>query len=231
VHQPLPTKNAPKFGRFAPVKRSLAVLAGTAALAACASEGDLVVDQGVGITAVRSVCPAVGVPDFTGDVTTFRNASSQLASDLDITAAITNVRSTCSEEGDRVYSEASFDVLASRTNTNGARRVELPYFSTVMRGGSSVVTKRIGTVAIDFADGEARAQGRATAGAFVNRADATLPDEIRRQITKRRKPGDPDAALDPLADPAVRAALQRATFELLVGFQLTEQQLAYNATR
>ena len=33
------------------------------------------------------------------------------------------------------------------------------------------------------------------------------------------------------ADPAVRAAVQRATFELLVGFQLTEAQLRYNATR
>ena len=31
--------------------------------------------------------------------------------------------------------------------------------------------------------------------------------------------------------PAVRAAVQRATFELLVGFQLTEAQLRYNATR
>ena len=48
---------------------------------------------------------------------------------------------------------------------------------------------------------------------------------------RKREPGDPDAALDPLADPAVRAAVQRATFELLVGFQLTEAQLRYNATR
>ena len=43
--------------------------------------------------------------------------------------------------------------------------------------------------------------------------------------------GDPDAAIDPLADPTVREAVRRASFELLVGFQLTEQQLAYNATR
>ena len=41
----------------------------------------------------------------------------------------------------------------------------------------------------------------------------------------------PDAALDPLADPQVRAAVQRATFEVLIGFQLTQDQLAYNATR
>ena len=65
----------------------------------------------------------------------------------------------------------------------------------------------------------------------MNRADASLPADIREQITRRRKAGDPDAALDPLADPAVRAAVQRATFELLVGFQLSEPQLRYNATR
>ena len=46
-----------------------------------------------------------------------------------------------------------------------------------------------------------------------------------------RKAGDVDAALDPMADPQVRAAVQAATFEMLVGFQLTEEQLAYNATR
>jgi hypothetical protein len=34
-----------------------------------------------------------------------------------------------------------------------------------------------------------------------------------------------------MADPAVREAVRRASFELLVGFQLTQDQLAYNATR
>lgn len=211
--------------------RHLPVLALGLGLAACASEGDIVLDQGVGITAVRSVCPAVGVPDYTGDVTLFRNAGSRLASDIDVTAAITNVRSTCNETGERVYTEASFDVLARRTDTRGARQVTLPYFSTVLRGGSAVVTKRVGNVTLSFADGQERAEARATAGAYVNRADATLPEDVRQQITRRREPGDPDAALDPLADPAVRAAVQRATFELLIGFQLTEDQLAYNATR
>jgi len=86
-------------------------------------------------------------------------------------------------------------------------------------------------VTLQFADGQERAQARGTAGAFVNRADASLPADVRDQITRKRKPGDPDAALDPLADPAVKAAVQRASFELLVGFQLTEAQLRYNATR
>ena len=201
------------------------------ALAGCKTEGELVVNQGVGITAVRTACPAVGIPDYTGDITLFSSPTSRTLADLDMTAAITNLRSTCNESGERVYSEATFDVVARRQNTAGARTIELPYFSTVLRGGSSVVTKRVGTVQLAFADGQERAQASAKAGAFVNRADATLPEDIRRKITRERKAGDEDAALDPLADPDVRAAIQRATFELLVGFQLTEEQLRYNATR
>jgi len=218
-----------------PTRRSLRIIlplaAAATALSGCSKEGELVINQGVGISAIRSVCPAVGVPDFTGDITTFRAANDQTAANLDVTATITNVRSQCNDTGERVYSEASFDVLARRTDARGERRVELPYYSAVLRGGSAVQAKRIGIVVVNFADGQERAQGSAKAGAFVDRAEATLPPEIREQITRRRRSGDVDAALDPLADPQVKAALARATFELLVGFQLTEEQLAYNATR
>jgi hypothetical protein len=212
--------------------RLLPALAVGLALAGCSSEGELVVDQGVGISAVRTACPAVGIPDYTGDITTFRVPNSTTLADMDVTAAMTNLRSTCNESAsDRVYSEATFDVVARRTDTRGARTVTLPYFSTVLRGGSQVVTKRVGSVTLAFADGQERAQARGSAGAYVNRAEATLPEDIRQQITRKRRAGDPDAALDPLADPEVKAAVQRATFELLVGFQLTEPQLRYNATR
>ena len=215
--------------RFAP--RILAIAAAAAGLTGCAKEGDLVLGDSVGITAVRTVCPAVGIPDYTGDITTFRTPGSRLATDIDMTASITNLRASCNEAGERVYSEASFDVHARRTDVRGARQVQLPYFSTVLRGGSAVVTKRVGTVTLNFADGQERATASGRAGAFVNRAEATLPDDIRQQITRRRRAGDADAAIDPLTDPAVRAAIQRATFEMLVGFQLQEDQLVYNATR
>ena len=62
-------------------------------------------------------------------------------------------------------------------------------------------------------------------------AQATLPEEIRKRLSKKRRAGDADAAVDPLSQPDVKAALARASFELLVGFQLTDQQLAYNVTR
>lgn len=215
------------------ISRKALLTAAVAALAlsACKSEGDIVIEQGVGISALRSVCPAVGVPEFTGDVTLFAPAGARTSDAIDVVAAITNVRSTCNDSGDQVYAGATFDVLASRTDTRGARTVELPYYSAVLRGANSVVAKRLGTVTISFADGASRAQGTGTAGAFVTRAEATLPEEIRDRITRRRRAGDQSAAVDPLTEPDVRAAVARATFELLIGFQLTDEQLGYNATR
>lgn len=211
--------------------RALPALGLLAALAACAGEGELVVDQGVGITSVLSTCPAVGIPDYTGDITTFRDASDRSLASLDVSAAITNLRPTCNDTGEKVYTEASFEVHARRTDTRGARTVTLPYFVTVLRGGSAVVSKRVGQVTLVFADGQERAVATAKVGSFVNRADAALPEDIREKITRRRRPGEVDAALDPLADPEVKAAIARTRFEMLVGFQLTEDQLAYNVRR
>ena len=204
---------------------------GAAALAGCNTAGDLVVEEGVGITALRTVCPAVGIPDYTGDVTLFSPAGAVTADALDVTATLTNVTTTCDDSSERVYAQANFEVLGQRRDTRGARTVELPYFATVVRGGSAVVAKRIGTVTLHFPDGQARAVATGSGGAFIDRAEATLPDDIRDRITRKRKPGEIEAAVDPLTEPEVRAAISRATFELLVGFQLTQDQLAYNVTR
>ena len=47
----------------------LAAILAAGVLTGCNRAGDIVVEQGVGITALRTVCPAVGVPDYTGNVT------------------------------------------------------------------------------------------------------------------------------------------------------------------
>lgn len=211
--------------------RLFTVIAMATALAGCKSKGDIVVREGVGITALRTVCPAVGVPDFTGDITLFSPAGARTVAAMDVAAAITNVRASCNDTGEQVYSEASFDVLARRYDVRGARTVALPYFSTVVRGEGQVVSKRVGTVTLNFADGQERAQASARAGAYIDRAEATLPADIRQRVTRKRKSGDADAAVDPLSEPDVKAALSKASFELLVGFQLSKEQLAYNVTR
>ena len=41
-------------------------------------------------------------------------------------------------------------MLARRTDTRGARQVTIPYFATVLRGGTAVISKRIGQVTLNF---------------------------------------------------------------------------------
>lgn len=209
------------------------VLAALLASGCSRGSGELVVDDSVGVTALRSPCPIVAIPEMTGDVTLFTAPGRTDSAAIDVTASITNLRSTCNEQAapGKLTTNVSFDVFARRTDTRGARQVDLPYFTTVIRGGNVVIAKRIGAVRIEFADGQERAAGRAAAASQVDRAEAVLPTEIRKRLTKKRKPGQVDAAVDPLAQPDVRAALAKASFEQLIGFQLTDRQLAYNVTR
>jgi hypothetical protein len=198
------------------------------ALLGCAKEGDI---TAMGILATRSACPTVAIPAPTGDITLFNPETSRDASAIDVVAYITNLSSTCDETGEYIVTNVTFDVNAQRRDPSGARQVTLPYFAVVVQGGDNVISKSVSRVSLNFADGEYRASTSGTANSQVLRAAATLPQEIQREITREREPGDVDAALDPMADPEVRAAVERASFEVLVGFQLTEEQLRYNATR
>ncbi len=208
--------------------RSAIALMSVMVLAGCAREGDLVSS---GILAVRTACPAVAIPAGTGDITLFNPASSRDATAIDVVAYLTNIRSTCNDSGEYVLTTVTFEVQAQRRDPRGAREVVLPYFATVVQGGTNVVSKRLGRVGLRFAEGQYRASSSGTASSQVLRSAATLPEAIRRDITRVRKAGDADAAIDPMARPEVKAAVQRASFEVLVGFQLTPEQLAYNATR
>ncbi|HEX5184476.1 MAG TPA: hypothetical protein VFW19_15165 [Allosphingosinicella sp.] len=197
-------------------------------VAGCSTEGRV---TSMGVITTRSACPAVAIPASTGDVTLFNPETSRDENAIDVVATITNVRSTCDETGNVIATNVTFDVLAQRHDPRGARDVVLPYFAADVQGGTNVVSKSIGRVGLHFADGQIRAQTSGSATSQVQRAAVTLPEDIRRQVTRERKPGDADAAVDPMADPRVRDAVRAATFEVLIGFELTHDQLAYNATR
>ena len=212
----------PSFKKITPLLLSLALV----------SCGKNEFDSTGGVKVVRSSCPAIAIPANTGDITLFKPAESRTADAIDVVATITNLKTSCNDTaGDRIVANVSFDVLARRTDTAGARQVTVPYFVTVLRGGRAVVTKRVGQVTINFADGQERAQASGQGSAYVDKAEATLPAEIRERITRKRKAGEEDAAVDPLSQPDVKAAVARATFEVMVGFQLSQEQLTFNATR
>ena len=210
------------------MKLRLTTLAMIALLSACSRKGEFA-DGGVYV--VRSACPQVAIPAATGDITLFDPVGQSDAAAIDVVAAITNLRATCTDDTSNVVSTASFDVIANRRDAGTARQVILPYFDVAMQGGNMVIAKRVGQVVLNFAAGSQRAQTSGQATIRVSRAAATLPAEIQNQLTRVRKAGDSDAAIDPMTDPTVRAAVTRATFEQLIGFQLTAAQLQYNATR
>jgi hypothetical protein len=207
--------------------RSLLLVSLTLATTAC---GGKIIEDG-GVYTRRTVCPQVAIPAATGDVTLFDPAGRTDSAALDVVATITNMRSSCSEGTDPIVSTATFDVVATRRDAGVARVVVLPYFDVAMQAGSQVVAKRIGQVAVNFPAGSLRGSGRAQAAVRINRASTALSAEVRTKLTQRRKTGDVNAAIDPLSDPVVRAAVARATFEHLIGFQLSQEQLRYNATR
>lgn len=209
------------------VKLRLASMIALALLAGCSRRGSI--EQG-GIYTVRSACPQVAIPAATGDITLFNPAGSTDASAIDVEAAITNVRANCQDTGE-IVSTATFDVVATRRDAGEARQVVVPYFDVVVQAGERVVAKRVGAVALNFPAGSIQAQTSGQATVRISRAAATLPDDVREILTRRRKVGELESAIDPLADPAVREAVARASFQHMIGFQLTPEQLRYNATR
>jgi len=197
-------------------------------LAGCSRRGNI---EAGGIYTVRSACPQVAIPAATGDITLFDPPGSRAASAIDVEAAITNVHDECRETGNEVISIATFQIVATRRDASQARQIILPYFDVAVQAGNRVVAKRVAGIALNFPAGSARADTWAQATVRISRSAATLPESVRKILTRKRKVGDADAAIDPMNDPGVRAAVATATFQHLVGFQLTPEQLRYNATR
>ena len=210
------------------VKRRLTALALVLLATGCSKDGEIA-EGGIYIT--RSACPQVGIPAATGDITLFNPSNRTDSAAIDVSAAITNVRSTCDETGANIISTVTFEVVGTRREVAAARQVVLPYFTVAMQGGTTVVAKRVGHVGLNFDAGSQRAQTSGQATVQIARGAATLPEDVRRELTRKRKANDPDAAVDPLTNPTVRDAVAHATFEHLVGFQLSDAQLRYNATR
>ncbi|GAA3885524.1 hypothetical protein GCM10022276_00510 [Sphingomonas limnosediminicola] len=213
------------------MKLRLAALATVIMLSACRHAGDITAENGGGIYAIRSACPILGIPAATGDITLFDPAGSTDSRAIDVSAAITDIQSSCADAGNDVASTATFTIVALRRDAGPARQVVLPYFDVAMQGGQDIVAKRVGQAVLSFPAGGLHASTRVQATIRVNRAAATLPQNVREIITRPRKAGEAEAAQDPLADPTVRSAVAKATFEHLIGFQLTQDQLRYNATR
>jgi hypothetical protein len=183
----------------------------------------------------RSPCPAAAIPHHVGQVTRFNPPESRDADAIDFVAQIVDVTTNCLPGDEMVGTDVRFAVTAlrrpARDGTLPARTVDLPIFASLVQGGNVLLAKQLTAVRLVFADGERRTSGAGAIRADVARAATTPPPEVLERITRERKATDPDALVDPLSDPQVRAAVRAATFEVLLGFQLDDASLAYNVAK
>ena len=188
---------------MARIKITLCSPSALLALGACAKDNQF--DETGGVRITRSACPAVAVPAYTGDITLFDPPASRAANAIDVVATITNLRGNCAgSEGAQIATQATFEVQARRTKTAGARDVTMPYFATVVRGGSIVVSKEVGRAALHFADG---------AGARLDHRHAPPPASTAppRRCRPRSKSRSPASASRPTPTPrSIRWPIRRS---------------------
>lgn len=176
----------------------------------------------------RSPCPAVAIPVYAGSYTRFDPAQSRDASAITLTAQISELTGNCLEGADMLTTDVRFTVAAQRRNAGPAEEIYLPLFVALAQGGNVLVSKQTTGVTLRFEAGQLRAEATGGARADVHRSAVTLPPDVHERITRERRADEPDALIDPLANPQVRAAVRAASFEVLVGFQLDDASLAYN---
>ena len=88
------------------------------------------------------------------------------------------------------------------------------------------------SVGLHFADGQLpRPAPPAPRTSQVLRSAATLPEDVRRQITRERQAGEPDAAIDPMADPGGPRRGRPRPLRGAARLPADPDQLRYNATR
>ncbi|MGL6042944.1 MAG: hypothetical protein ACRC1J_03395 [Sandaracinobacteroides sp.] len=179
----------------------------------------------------RSTCPAVAIPAHVGSYTRFDPPQSRNADAIELTAQITDVAGACIEGPEFLATDVSFTVSGQRRQAGPPKQVYVPIFVALAQGGNVLVSKQTTGVMLEFQEGKLRAEGRGGARAEVHRSAVTLPPEVQARITRERRPEEPDALVDPLSDPQVRAAVRAASFEILVGFQLDDASLAYNIAK
>ena len=206
------------------MKLRLAALLAMTLLSACRHAGDITSDNGGGIYAVRSSCPIAGVPAGTGDVTLFNPAdSTDSPGDRRDRRDHRRPRDVPGRRRRRRFDRDLHRRRACAATPGPARQVVLPYFDVALRGGATVAAKQVGQRGDQF-----RRRATSTAGRGSRRPSASTaaPQPCRPMsatiLTRPRKAGEAEAAIDPLADPAIRSAVANATFEHLVGFQLTQ---------
>lgn len=187
---------------------SLAVVA--AMLAGCSSNP---------LQITRSICPAAAVARNVSDLTQFSPPTSRDADAITLTATFSDMAVKCSEKGSRIFSDLSVTIAGQRASAAGDQTISVPYFVAVVKGGQTLLSKQLYSANLDFKAGQVRAHTTQTVRADISRSAAI--DAL----------GPAPKASKDASDPFVETVQKASPFEMVIGFQLTDDQIIYNARK
>jgi hypothetical protein len=120
--------------------------------------------------------------------------------------------------------DASFDVVATRARRWRGAPGDLPYYN-VIAGRQDIVAKKVACRS-QFPPGAFAPRQRSGDGR-VNRGAVRLPKTCIGQLTRVRNARRPRRGRSTLVGSQGPRRVAKATFEQLIGFQLTQDQLRY----
>ncbi len=190
---------------------ALFALSAAALVSGCKSNNPLLI--------TRTSCPAVAVVKYANNYTRFAPGANYSAAGLELSAQLGNVQVACTDsKGGAPVSTVSFDLSATRASATAAGQADIPYFVTIVENGTTILSKQVYAAPMQFAEGASRAMVRQSFSAttpFVPLPPELSAKEKRKQFQQFAEDSRPKAA----------------QFEILIGFQLTEAQAAYNVQR
>jgi hypothetical protein len=190
--------------------RSVLPLFAMLALAGCGSGNPLEV--------TRTSCPAVAVVKYANNYTQFAPGSNFAASGIQLSAQLGDIAVSCKESsGNTSVSNISFEVSAARASATAAGSANVPYFVTIVQDGTTILSKQVYGANLQFGEGALRTTVRQS---FA----ASTPYVPLPPVPERKKKNQ----FDEFAEDSRPKA---AKYEILLGFQLTEEQATYNVQR
>ncbi len=153
----------------------------------------------------RTSCPAVAVVKHAGTLSRFGGNGSFDAGNLQLSATLSALGSDCTDKNG-ARSVISFEVSARGA---AAGDVELPYFVAVVKDGTTLLSKQIYTAKLRT--NEAGNRGHTHVNVTITTPAVPLPP--------KPKPSD----FDEFAPPP-----KQLGYEVLIGFQLSDAEVAYN---
>ena len=149
-------------------------------------------------------CPAGFIPSDAAKVTRFRDGPGRDLTDVLFQANVQDILIQCNHERKVAVVDLQIAITVDRGPADRGRSVDLPYFVAILDPDGQITTKQEFKVHFDFND------NRTHLGCVIGGKNSCDADEPEPRV--------------PLSD-------KLTNYRILVGFQLTPEELAWNRTQ